>query len=265
MSFFSVKSVTSAVSTWSWAGLDNYIKLFHTPLFITSVINIGKIWLYCGIACLGLAIVLAIILTSGLRGQKFFRAIIYMPNVIAAVAVGYMWLLYVYNAKFGLLRSLFTALGWEKMANFQWLGTDHMFLSMCIAYVFSNVGYFMLMYIAAIEKISPDYYEAATIEGANVFDKFFHITLPLIKGVLGTSLVLWTTKTMGFFALAQVFGGVSTYTPMMYTYQTLFGSEISADSMNTGVAAAAACIMTIVVVAVSTISRKSIKDDGYEL
>lgn len=69
---------------------------------------------------------------------------------------------------------------------------------------------------------------------------------------------------MGFFALAQVFGGVSTYTPMMYTYQTLFGSEISADSMNTGVAAAA-CIMTIVVVAVSTISRKSIKDDGYEL
>ena len=121
------------------------------------------------------------------------------------------------------------------------------------------------MYIAAIEKISPDYYEAATIEGANVFDKFFHISLPLIKGVLGTSLVLWTTKTMGFFALAQVFGGVSTYTPMIYTYQTLFGSEISADSMNTGVAAAAACIMTIVVVAVSTISRKSIKDDGYEL
>ena len=265
MSLFSVKSVTSAVSTWSWAGLDNYIKLFHTPLFITSVINIGKIWLYCGIACLGLAIVLAIILTSGLRGQKFFRAIIYMPNVIAAVAVGYMWLLYVYNAKFGLLHSLFTALGWKSMANFQWLGTDHMFLSMCIAYVFSNVGYFMLMYIAAIEKISPDYYEAATIEGANIFDKFFHITLPLIKGVLGTSLVLWTTKTMGFFALAQVFGGVRTYTPMMYTYQTLFGSEISADSMNTGVAAAAACIMTIVVVAVSTISRKSIKDDGYEL
>lgn len=113
MSFFSVKSVTSAASTWSWAGLDNYIKLFHTPLFITSVINIGKIWLYCGIACLGLAIVLAIILTSGLRGQKFFRAIIYMPNVIAAVAVGYMWLLYVYNAKFGLLHSLFTALGWK--------------------------------------------------------------------------------------------------------------------------------------------------------
>ena len=167
-----------------------------------------------------------------------------MPNVIAAVAVGYMWLLYVYNAKFGLLHSLFTALGWKSMANFQWLGTDHMFLSMCIAYVFSNVGYFMLMYIAAIEKISPDYYEAATIEGANIFDKFFHITLPLIKGVLGTSLVLWTTKTMGFFALAQVFGGVSTYTPMMYTYQTLFGSEISADSMNTGVAAAAACIMS---------------------
>lgn len=265
MSFFQVKNVTSPISTWSWAGLENYLDLWNTPLFITSVKNICKIWVFSGIACLGLAMVFAVILTSGLIGQKFFRAIIYMPNVIAAVAVGYMWLLYVFNAKFGLLKSFFTAIGWETMANFQWLSTDNMFLSMNIAYVFSNVGYFMLTYIAAIEKISPDYYEAATIEGANVFDKFIHITLPLIKGVLGTSLVLWTNKTMGFFALAQVFSGVNTYTPMMYTYTTLFGSEISADSMNTGVAAAAACIMTLVVVVLSLISRKTIKDEGYEL
>ena len=265
MSFFNVQSVTSPVTTWSWAGVQNYIRLFQTPLFIRSVVNIGKIWLFCGIVYLGFAVVLAIILTSGLIGQKFFRAIVYMPNVIAAVAVGYMWLLYVYNAKFGLFHTLFDALGWKTMADFQWLSGDHMFLSMCIAYIFSNVGYFMMMYIAAIEKISPDYYEAATIEGATVFDKFFRITLPLIKGVFGTSLVLWTTRTMGFFAMAKVFSNVSTYTPMLYAYQTLFGTEINADSMNTGLAAAAACVMTIVVVAVSTISRKAIKDDGYEL
>ena len=265
MSFFRVKSVTSPVSTWGWAGLENYIKLFNTPLFITSVKNITKIFITSGIACLGTALLLAIILTQNLKGQRFFRAIIYMPNVIAAVAVGYMWLLYVFNPKFGMLTSLFSALGLTHMANFQWLSADHMFLSMSIAYCFSNAGYFMMTYIAGIEKIPEDYYEAATLDGANVFQKFAKITLPLIKGVLGTSLVLWTSKTMGFFALAQVFGGVATYTPMMYAYETLFGSEISADSMNTGVAAAAACIMTTVVVIVSTISRKSVKDEGYEL
>ena len=265
MSFFNVKSVTSPIDTWTWAGLQNYIKLFNTPLFMTSVKNICKIFITSGIACLGLALLLAIILTQNLVGQRFFRAIIYMPNVIAAVAVGYMWLLYVFNARFGMMTTLFTTLGIEKMAKFQWLSSENMFLSMSIAYCFSNAGYFMMTYIAGIEKIPQDYYEAATIDGANVFQKFFSITLPLIKGVLGTSLVLWTSKTMGFFALAQVFGGVSTYTPMMCAYETLFGSEISADSVNTGVAAAAACIMTTVVVIVSTISRNTVKDDGYEL
>lgn len=265
MSFFNVKSVTSPIDTWTWAGFNNYIRLFNTPLFMTSVKNICKIFITSGIACLGLALLLAIILTQNLVGQRFFRAIIYMPNVIAAVAVGYMWLLYVFNPRFGMLTTLFTNLGWEEMAKFQWLSSENMFLSMSIAYCFSNAGYFMMTYIAGIEKIPQDYYEAATIDGANVFQKFFKITLPLIKGVLGTSLVLWTSKTMGFFALAQVFGGVSTYTPMMYAYETLFGSEISADSVNTGVAAAAACIMTTVVVIVSTISRKTVKDDGYEL
>ena len=265
MSFCNVKSVTTPMSEWTWAGLGNYIRLINTPLFITSVKTICKIFITSGIACLGLALLLAIILTQGIVGQRFYRAIVYMPNVIAAVAVGYMWLLYIFNAKFGMLTTLFSAIGWESMANFQWLSADHMFLSMSIAYCFSNAGYFMMTYIAGIEKIPQDYYEAATIDGANVFCKFFDITLPLMKGVLGTSLVLWTSKTMGFFALAQVFGGVSTYTPMMYAYETLFGSEISVDSMNTGLAAAAACIMTTVVVVVSTISRKTVKDDGYEL
>ncbi len=265
MSLFNVQSVNSAVSTWSFAGIGNYAKLFNTRLFLISLGNIGKIWLFCGIATLGLGLILAIILTQGIYGQKFFRAAIYLPNVIAAVAVGYMWLLYVFNNRFGLMRSLFTTLGMKEMAGYQWLSAEHMFLSMCIAYVFSNTGYFMLMYIAGIEKISLDYYEAATIEGANVFQKFIHITLPLLSGVLGTSLVLWTTKTMGFFALSQVFSNVSTITPMVYTYQTLFGSEISADSVNAGVAAASAVIMTVVVMAVSMISKRTVKDEGYEL
>lgn len=265
MSFFNVKSVTSPTETWSWVGLENYIRLFDTTLFITSVKNIAKIFVTSGIACLGLALLLSIILTQNLVGQRFFRAIIYLPNVIAAVAVGYMWLLYVYNARFGMFTTLFANLGWESMANFQWLSADNLFLSMSIAYCFGNVGYFMMTYIAGIEKIPMDYYEAATLDGANVFQKFFRLTVPLIKGIIGTSLVLWTSKTMGFFALAQVFVGVSTYTPMKYTYDILFVSQASATDASAGVAAAAACFMTTVVVVISMISRKTIKDDGYEL
>lgn len=265
MSFFNVNLISSKISTWTFAGLDNFIKLFDTRLFIRSMINIGKIWFFCGIATGIIAILFAVLLTSGVRGQKFFRTMIYMPNVIAGIAVGYMWLLYVFNNNFGLLKTLFTKIGWTKMANFQWLSGENIFLSMCIAYVFANVGYFMLMYIAGIEKISIDYYEAAKIEGANALQQFSYITLPLIKGVISTSIVLWTTRTMGFFAMSQVFKSASTYTPMLFTYETLFGTEVSATSMNVGIAAASALAITIVVLIISITTRKLIKDESYEI
>lgn len=265
MSFFDVKNVTSPFATWKFNGIDNYIRLFNTRLFRLSMVNIGKIWLFSGLAVIVLALFFSVILTRPVRGKKLFRAAIYLPNVIATVAIGYMWLLYVFNAKFGLFTTMFSALGLEGLASFQWTAPENLFLSMNIAFVFTNTGYYMMMYIAAIEKISPDYYEAATIEGASALKQFFTITLPLMKGVLGTSLVLWTSRTMAFFALSVVFQGMSTTTPMYYTYNALFGTETTAEGLNVGVAAGAAVIMTLIVMVVFIISNALIKDDFEEI
>ena len=260
MSLFEMNNISSPVREWGFVGFDNYAKLLNTQLFRISMINIGKIWLFTGIATLGLAMLLALILTQGLKFQKFFRASVYLPNVIAAVAVGYMWLLFVFSkSKFGLLTSLFNFLGWEKMAQFQWLSGENLFLSMCIAYVFSNTGYFMMMYIAAMEN------DSALIEGANIFQRFLYITLPLIKGVLGMSTVLWTTRTIGFFALAQVFSNTSTFTPMLYTYRTLFATEAGSESVNPGIAAASAVVMTLTAVIVSQSLKHLIRTENYEI
>lgn len=264
MSFFYVKNVTTPVAKWAFVGFDNFIQLFHTPLFMRSMLNIAKIWVYCGLATICLSVLFAVAFTSRIRGRKFFRAIVYLPNVIAAIAIAYMWLLYVFNNKFGLFTSLFSMLGLKGMASFQWLSSNHMFLSMCIASVFGNVGYFMMMYIAGIQKIPEDYFEAATIDGASPLQQFTKITLPLLKGVFATSAVLWTNHTMGFFALAQVFGSVNTFTPMLFTYQTLFGTDVSMDSINAGMAAAAALLMTMIVVVASIIINRVIKDENYE-
>lgn len=265
MSFFNIKNVTTPVSDWEFNGIKNFTQLFATPLFVRSLWNILKIWVFNGIATMIISLLFAVAFTKDIRFKKFFRMIVYLPNVIAAIAVGYMWLLYVYNGQFGLLTTLFHKLGWEKMASFQWLSSDHMFLSMCIANVFGNVGYFMMMYIAGIEKISTDYFEAASIEGANSWQQFIYITLPLIKGVFRTAIVLWTTRTMGFFALSQVFTGVNTYTPMLFTYQTLFGTEVASESVNAGMAAAAAVLMTVIVGIISTALNHLIKDENYEI
>ena len=89
--------------------------------------------------------------------------------------------------------------------------------------------------------------------------------MPLLKGVFRTAIVLWTTRTMGFFALSQVFAGVNTYTPMLFTYQTLFGTEVASESVNAGMAAAAAVLMTVTVGIISTTLNHLIKDENYEI
>ncbi len=265
MSLFEVKGITADSSTWGWVGLDNYSSLLSTRIFRICMTNFVKIWLFAGLATLSLALLLAVILTSGIVGQKFFRAVVYMPNVISGVALGYMWLLYVFNPNYGFLYKLFTRLGLDGAASFSWLSADHKFLSMCIAYVFTGVGYYMLMYITGIEKIPRDYYESATLDGANGLYKFFYITLPLLKGVIGTSLTLWTSRVMGFFALSQIFGGAETYVPMRYVYELLFGTAEEATELKVGKAAAVAVVMTITVTIISTVMKYTIKDENHEI
>ena len=253
MSMFNARSVTTPLTDWQFVGLGNFIKLIYTPLFVRSM------------ATLVLSMLFALAFTKDIRFKKFFRTIVYLPNVIAAIAVGYMWLLYVYNSRFGLLTSMFTKLGLTQLAEYQWLSSDNMFFSMCIANVFGNVGYFMMMFIAGIEKIPTDYFEAASLEGATGSQRFRHIIFPLTKSVLRTAIVLWTTRTMGFFALSQVFSGVNTYTPMLFTYQTLFGTEVASESVNAGMAAAAAVLMTVIVVIISLVLNHVIKDESYDM
>ena len=96
MSFFKIDGITDSFSKWQFTGLENYIKLANTTLFKQSMLNLGKIWLIGGIIVMSLALLFAVILTSGIRFKSFFRAMIYLPNVVSAVALATMWLQYVY-------------------------------------------------------------------------------------------------------------------------------------------------------------------------
>ena len=140
MSFFKIEGVTDAVSKWQFSGLANYIKLFNTELFRISMWNIFRIWLFGGILVMGLALLFAAILTSGIRFKSAFRAIIYMPNVVSAVALATMWLQYVFSPKFGLFKSIGELLHWKWLAKFQWLDPSHLFIALLIAYCFGLVA-----------------------------------------------------------------------------------------------------------------------------
>lgn len=143
MSFFRIESVTSDVSTWSFYGLGNYSRIFGSPTYRVSMWNMLRIWLVGGIFTLSFSLLFAVILTSGIRFKKFFRAAIYLPNVISAVALATMWIQYVYNNDYGMLNKILGALG---LNGVKWLGTDTKFWAMLFAFIFGAVGYYMLIF-----------------------------------------------------------------------------------------------------------------------
>ena len=262
MSFFDVKGISSKISTWSFVGLDNF-KSLATTSFPGALRMIFKIWAICGSIIFVIALLYAVLLTSGVYGKGFFRSMLYLPNVIPQIAIGYMWTLYVFSSRFGLLKKFFTAIGWEAMANFAWTSPDNMFISMCIAYIFSNVGYFVLMYMSAIESIPKSLYEAAAIDGATRISQFFTITLPMIRNTLISSITIWTTRVCAFFALSRVFVAAQTVSPLMYVYNVVFGSESGETAV--GVGAAAAVSIALVVVVVFLLSNLIPKNKDVEL
>lgn len=265
MTFFEVGSATSAMSTWKFNGIDNYIFIFKSPAFRTSMVNMILIWLVGGVITLFIAYVFAIMLTSGIRFKKFFRAAIYMPNIVSAVALATMWIQYVFNQDYGLLNNVITFFGGDPV---KWLGTDMKFWSMLIAFIFGAVGYYMLIFISGIEKIPADIYEAATIDGASKVQQAFKITIPLMKGVTKTNFTFWTINAATFYLWSKMFSPVDTETttivPVIYLYDTVFGSKGN-TARNAGAGAAVGVVLCVLILVVYYLVNLLLKDDDVEL
>lgn len=264
MSFFRVDSVTAPVSAWSFNGLANYSKIFHAASFISSMKNMLMIWLVGGIFSLFLAMVMAVILTSGIRGAKFFKAAIYMPNIISAVALATMWIQYIFNYDYGLLNQLAQLLGGDKV---RWMGSDMIFWAMMAAFIFGSVGYYMLIFISGIEGIPGDIYEAATIDGASVLTKLTKITLPLLKGVIRTTITFWSINATTFFLWTKMFSPINTedttIVPVVYLYDTVFGGKGIVER-DAGAGAAVGVVLTLIIIAVYAVTNVLLKDSDLE-
>ena len=204
------------------------------------------------------------ILTSGIRFKKFFRAAIYMPNIISAVALATMWIQYIYNQDYGLINQILGALGLEGK---NWLGTDMKFWAMLGAFCFGAVGYYMLIFINGIERIPADIGEAATIDGANKVQQFFRITLPLLRGIFKTNITFWSVNCLTFFLWSKMFSPVSTeastVVPVVYLYDTVFGT-VGNVQRDAGAGAAIGVCLALIVAVIYFLMNKLLKDDDLE-
>lgn len=214
--------------TPAWVGIGNYTRLLSDPIFWGALRNMSMIMVVGGVATFGLAFLFTMLLNSGLRGKKLFRALIFLPNIIAVVAITTFWS-FVFMPRYGLLTSVLKALGLTSLASISWTAPENVFFAMMVGLVWISAGFYTILILAGADKVPTDMYEAARLEGASTFQIFRLITLPMIWDVILITLVLWSIHAIKIVEFPYAFGGPNIdqnlYTPAIYLYIMGFGQR----------------------------------------
>lgn len=159
-------------------GTQNYEKLLQDDNVWQATVNTFKFAVLEVPVSIILALILAVLLNREMKGRSMFRAIIFIPMVAAPAAVAMVWK-WLLNSRFGLVNHILSSFG---LGTVDWFSDSKVALiSVAIVGIWSILGYNMVLFLAGLQEIPHDYYEAAEIDGAGFWDKFFRITLPLIS------------------------------------------------------------------------------------
>ncbi|MFC5653560.1 carbohydrate ABC transporter permease [Paenibacillus solisilvae] len=243
--------------TKDWIGWDNYKEVF-TDSEIFGVFPHNFAYFAVGIVQNIAAIYFAIILNSKLKGKYFFRLLLFLPYILNGVAVAYLFG-YVFDTTQGSLNSLLGAIGLGSETS--WLGSEG-FVNYTLASIgfWRFMGFNMVIYLAALQSIPGDIYEAASIDGANGWKQFLHITLPNIYKIIELNLFLTVTGALEVFDLPFVLtnGGPAgaSETFVMKIVSTAFQFN------NYGLASAMSVVLLVFVVVVLGIQRFLLSKGG---
>jgi multiple sugar transport system permease protein len=225
-----VFSLVLALMNWdganevTWAGLDNFKKLFSDTTFRISLFNtfyyvIGTVPLTMA-ASLGLAL----LLNQPLRGRNFFRTTFFFPFVASLVAVAVVWNM-LFNPAMGPVNQLLVTLGVENPPRWS-ASVDWAMPTVIMASIWRGMGYFMVIYLAALQGIPSYLYEAAEIDGANAWQKFRYVTLPMLTPAtffVSIMLIIASFKVFDLILVMTNGGpGRATNVLVIHTYNTAF-------------------------------------------
>lgn len=253
--YLSFTNATSLGLNNKFVWLDNYIYMFHDKSFIQALINTAKLMAVVPVITIFCSLVLAFVLNQcKLKERVLYRTIFYFPNIVSLTVVGIIWS-FVFHPNVGIINKILGAVGLESLQR-SWLGDSKTAL-WCIAFtlLWQAAGYYMVMHIAAMDGISPEIYESATLDGASAWRKLVSITMPLMKDIIGITFVLALSGTINLsFVLSQVMtgggpnGASSVLLQYMYTQGFVNG--------NFGYAMAITVFTLAISVALSMLSRK---------
>lgn len=239
------------ISAPRFIGLSNFEDLFTNPVFMTSLKNTAIYAFFTVPVSMAIALVLAVMLNQGIRGQMLYRTAIFIPQVTATVAIALVWL-WIYNPRGGLANQLLAFFG---IGQVSWLTDTSWSLPSIIAVgVWQGIGLKMLIYLAALQGLPKDVFEAASIDGATAVQKFVQITVPMLKPA--TFFVLVTSIIGAFQAFDQVYiltqGGPANSTTLI-TYE-IYKSAFQQFRM--GLACAQSLVLFIFLIVLTLINRR---------
>lgn len=252
----SFTNATATSNEGTFIGLRNYMELFQDKDFYQALKNTFILILAVPLLLNSVALILAFLLTQmKLRESGFYRFLFFFPSIISNTAMGVLWS-NVFSPTMGFLKKLGEIFGieaWEKVAP---LGDKHLvMICVIIAMVLQSAGYYMVMYIASIDGIDASVFEAATLDGCGIWKKIIYITLPILRNMIGVTVVLSLSSTLGVsYVITSVMtkggpAGASTVI-LYYMYQQAF------EQSNFGYAMSIAVVTLILAFLLSKLSRK---------
>lgn len=243
----------------SFVGFENFINLFKDEVFVTSLKNIVKFVIFILPIQVGTALGLALLVNNGRKSTIFYKIAFFSPVVMSLVVVSILWL-YLLNPSSGLINVVLEQIGISPQPLLS--SPNQAMYVIIVVSAWQGAGYQMLIFLSGLQNIPNEVYEASKIDGANKWEQFRYVTLPMLKP---TSLLILTTTLIDAFKLiiqpmVMTQGGPlnSTMTPVYYIYRTGFTDR------QVGYASAITVIYGGVIILISILQRKFLGGDNYE-
>ncbi len=181
-SFFMSFTSWNGFGKIEFIGIENYLRLFEDTDFKISLVNTILFTLISVPVTLFLSLLIAVALNKGMRLVKVFRTAVFLPYVTSTIAVAAVWQL-IFNPTAGPVNGFLSNLGFDNLPG--WFSSpDWALFSVSIVYIWHSVGYYMIIFLAGLQGIPEDVYEAADIDGASSISKFFKITMPMLSPIM---------------------------------------------------------------------------------
>jgi multiple sugar transport system permease protein len=236
-----------------WVGLGNYQRLFHDPLFFHSL-KLTTVYTLISVPLqLVVGFTMAYLLNQKIKGLGVFRTIYYMPAILSGPAIAVVWG-WLFNTEFGIVNHI---LGFLGIPSIPWLTSRHWIFYFYIIMSLWTVGNTVILYLAGLQGIPTDYYEAADVDGANRFQKLWQVTVPMMSPVIFFNLLISIVASFQVFTVAYIVskgtGGPANGSLFyyLYLYRVGFGSGYL------GYAAAMGWVLFIILVVISAVIFKA--------